>query len=497
MRLNFSYQQYYKLIKLTFLIYLFSINLNSIAQVESHIRKKHEISGRISPKSIVTNGQGVFAAQNMMYRHTVVLYNQEGHEITTIDDGVNLSEFGYKNYKENYYRGAPVEGVFTEDGNYLWVSNYEMKGSEFNKPGCDQCVGSNYDPSFIYKINLKTHKIESVIKVGSVPKFIAMSTDQKTLIVSNWVSSDISIIDLVKEEEIKRVKVGLHPRGIAINKDGTKAYITVMGSTKIAVVDLMDYSVNYIKDIGKAPRSILLTNNDSTLLVSVNSSNKIVKVDLKTGKRQMCETGSGPRSMTLSPDEKWLYVVNYFDNSFSKINTSSMLTEATITTGEKPIGICGNWQQNDIWVACYSGKIEIFHDFKLPSFKEEDLTENLFSFLYTPQNSGQPTTPSLRVDKKKSKSNTEVDSNDTSMKSTIKDTLGNYHIIIGAFSIPENAEKRKNELLALNYRATVLKGKYNYVSIENYSSEIAAEEAKVHIQKQVEGCSSAWVLYWK
>ena len=474
------------------------ISFNQVyGQEESHIRKRYEITNGLSPKSIITNGTGVFSAQNMMYRHTIMLFNETGEKIARISDAVNLRAHGFKEYSDQLYRGAPVEGVFTYDGKYLWVSNYQMTGPEFKKPGCDHCIGNDFDPSFLYKINIQTFAIESVIKVGSVPKFLAISKDGKRLITSNWVSSDISIIDLEKETEIKRVKVGPHPRGIAISKDARTAFVTIMGSHKVAVVNLLDYSVTYIEKLGKAPRSVLLGDQDSTLYISVNSSNSVVKINRFTNQKTVCKTPSGPRSIALSPDEKWLFVVNYFDDSFSKIATNSMRVEATITTGKQPIGICGDWENGEIWVACYSGKIEIFRDFKLKPKVASYFGLNLSAFISNPLQIESETSidTTIVATKKLIKANPlekteqkkEIAKNNTSK-------VCQYHIIIDAFSIYDNALKRKAEIDALNYPGKIIQGKLNYVSIGCYQSRAEAEKNQKIIRSTLEGCETAWIL---
>jgi hypothetical protein len=43
-----------------------------ISQIESHIRKRTELGDGISPKSVVASGNGLFSAQNMMYRHYIL-----------------------------------------------------------------------------------------------------------------------------------------------------------------------------------------------------------------------------------------------------------------------------------------------------------------------------------------------------------------------------------------------------------------------------------------
>ena len=212
-----------------------------------------------------------------MYRHTITIYDEYGNAKAKIRDKVNLAQYGYSDYQSENYLGGPVEGVFTDDGKYLWISNYNMVGEGFDNPGCDACIGKDYDPGFLYKINMSSYSIENVVKVGSIPKFIAISDDQKKLVVSNWTSSDISIVDLETEKEVQKVHLGAHPRGIDITADSRTAIVTIMGANRIADVDLETFEVEYIQKIGRSPRQVILANSDSLLYISRNSGNSVLQ----------------------------------------------------------------------------------------------------------------------------------------------------------------------------------------------------------------------------
>ncbi len=491
----------------TFFFLLFFLTSNLLfGQIETHIRKKFEIKDGIAPKSVVSSGNGLFAAQNMMYRHTITLYNEEGQRVSKINDIVQLSAFGIKKYGTEKFRGAPVEGVFSADGKYLWVSNYHMSGSTFTNPGCDDCIGTDYDPSFVYKINTETFEVEQVIEVGSVPKFMAISSTGKWLLVSNWVSSDVSLIDLSSEIEMERITVGAHPRGIAITDDEKLAYITIMGSTKLVEIDLQTFATRSIEKIGKSPRSVLLAQHDSILYISLNGSNELVKYNRYTDQRIICKTAAGPRSMTLSPDEKSLYVVNYFDNLFTKINTDSMRIEAEIETADKPIGICGNWKESEIWVACYSGKIEVFKDFKLertlnPSFifgwswRENQSFE--ISDLPTNDTSASAVETEITLERSVTRKYEHSKKLTGKLKpSSVPILTGlSYHIIVGAFSERENAVEKQQSLSESIRTVTLIEGTiYTYVSVGSFTSRTDADEAKTIFIASHPSDKSAWIL---
>lgn len=329
----------------------------------SKMQLEKVIAGGISPKSVVHSGNGLFFAQNMMYSHTITVYNRQHKLVKTIPDNVNLAKFGYVKLNGNY-RGAPVEASFSHHGKYAWVSNYQMYGKGFNNPGNDRCSPSpKLDRSFLYRINTQSLQIEKAIQVGSVPKFVAATPDNRLVLVSNWCSWDLSIVDTNKNKEFHRIKLGAYPRGIAVDAKAEKAYVAVMGSSNIAQVDLKNYSVKWLKNVGQAPRHINIDPKGKFLYASLNNEGRIAKIGLPKGNViSKVYTGSAPRSMILSQDGERLYVVNYSSNTVSKVRTKDMKVLQTVRVAPSPIGITYDPQKREVWVACYSGQIMVFQD---------------------------------------------------------------------------------------------------------------------------------------
>lgn len=324
---------------------------------------KKTIYGSISPKSIVYSGAGLFFAQNMMYSHTITVYDRNFKLVKTIPDTVKLANYGFSKFKGSY-QGAPVEAAFSSDGKYAYVSNYQMYGSGFENPGSDRCSPrAKHDKSFLYRINTETLNIEKVISVGAVPKFNAVSPDNRFVLASNWCSWDLSVVDTNKNREIERVKLGAYPRGIVVTPDSKSAYVAVMGSSDIAKVNLIDFSVEWLRNIGNAPRHLVIDPDGKYLYATLNGEGNVAKIDLNTGDVvDRVSTGSQPRSMTISGDGKLLYVVNYASNTVSKVRTSDLKVLKTVNVNSSPIGITYDPETNRVWVACYSGSIMVFQD---------------------------------------------------------------------------------------------------------------------------------------
>jgi YVTN family beta-propeller protein len=319
------------------------------------------ITGAISPKSVRSSGNGLVSAHNMMYNHSITIYDANTFElIKTVPDSVQLSKFGYSKYS-SFYKGAPVEGSYSPDGKYLYVTNYAMYGKGYNREGHDTCSpASKFDSSFLYRINLSSYEIDAVYPVGSVPKVVEVTPDNKYVLVSNWCSYDLKVISVETQKTVKTIKIGRYPRGIAVSNDGKTAYVAEMGGNRIHVVNLDDFSVSYIP-IGSNPRAIVLSPDNSMMYVTMNLSGKVASWNLSTNKAgKTVKTGKAARSLAISDDGSALFVVNFVSDTVSKVRTSDMKTVQTLKVCNEPIGITFDAPTQRTWVACYGGSIKIF-----------------------------------------------------------------------------------------------------------------------------------------
>lgn len=317
----------------------------------------------LQPKSIVASGDGLFFAQNMMYRHNVAVYDRAGATVGVIADEVDLAAFGVDGGA--VVQGSPVEAAFTPDGRYVYVSNYKMFGPGYRPVADDSCDRGSWDDSYVYKIDVASLAIVAVVPTGAVPKFLAVSPDGSRLVVSNWCGFDVSVIDTATDTEIGRVDVGRHPRGVAIRSDSRYAYVTVMGEARIDVIDLQSlYVVNAVRDAaGATPRHVLLSSDDRYLFVSNHTMNSVRKVDLSTMTvAGIARTGVETRTMAISDDGESLYVVNYQDGTVSKVRTSDMEILQTVYSGVRPVGITYDADTRQVWVANYAGSLRVFVD---------------------------------------------------------------------------------------------------------------------------------------
>ena len=319
------------------------------------------LSGNLSPKSVLSSGAGLISAHNMMYNHTVTIYDSKTMElVSTVKDSVDLKSFGFSKYSGNY-RGAPVEGAFSPDGKYLYFTNYAMYGKGFNKEGHDTCSpSSGYDTSFLSRINLSTYTIDAVYAVGSVPKVVKVTPDNKYVLVSNWCSYTVSVISVAEQKVVKSIKIGRYPRGIVITNDSAFAYVAEMGGNRLHKIDLTTFEQTYIP-IGSNPRALVLSPDNKVLYATMNLSGQIAAWDLVANKSLgKAKIGQAARSLDISSDGTALFATNFKSGTVSKVRTSDLKVLQTIKVCSEPIGISYDAPTARTWVACYKGSVKVF-----------------------------------------------------------------------------------------------------------------------------------------
>ena len=313
-----------------------------------------------SPKSVVASTNGHVITQNMMYTHGVSVFKADGTAVTRIGDTIPRRMLGLRG--KGSVQGAPVEAAFSPNGQFAYVSNYYMTGTGFNKKGFDKCSGSvKYDPSYLYKIDMSTYKVVGAVKVGSVPKYVAVTPNNKYALVSNWCSYTISVIDLASFTEVQQIRVGRYPRGIVTTKDSSRAYFTVMGEGKIGFINLETLTPTIWRSAARTPRHVVLNPDDSILYVTHNLSSIVTSHNAQTGRvLRRVATGTEPRTMDIAPDGSALYVVNYQSNTLTVVDTRTMLVTQSISTPPKPIGVAYEPTLKRVWVASYGGQIRVY-----------------------------------------------------------------------------------------------------------------------------------------
>ena len=131
--------------------------------------------------------------------------------------------------------------ALTTDGAWVWSVNTDSNTVSVMEVAAD-----------------KNRKVAEV-PVGTEPRCVAITPDNRKVYVTNAVSGDVSVLDAATYAVRKTIPVGAEPTGCALNFDGTKLYVSNLSSGSVSVIDTYYDTVSKtIPDVGAKPSAIAL-----------------------------------------------------------------------------------------------------------------------------------------------------------------------------------------------------------------------------------------------
>lgn len=159
----------------------------AIVDVETGLIEKVDLSGAAAQAAVTPDGK--YVATSLYDTKQVSIYRTDTKQVSF----VNLPPEAK----------GPVQLYPTPDSRYLYVAD---QGYYFNQPTSE----------WVYKIDIEQGKIIQTIKAGQAPHGVVVSSDRRTVYITNLVSDDVSVIDIQSGQEVKRFKVGDMPNGVSI-----------------------------------------------------------------------------------------------------------------------------------------------------------------------------------------------------------------------------------------------------------------------------------------
>ena len=200
-----------------------------------------------------------------------------------------------------------------------------------------------------------------MIQVGLVPKYVAVSPDDKYVLVTNWCSWTLSIINVASHRVVATLPMPDTPRGIAIDPKYRFAYVAIMGGDVLARISLANLSEVGQIYVGSNPRTVVLSPDGKYAYPTLNIPGDVTKVNLATGHIVAVQhIGVRCRSLVISSGGTALYAVSYGSSTETELAASNLAVLQTVHVPRNPIGITYDPLTNDVWVSSYSGFITRF-----------------------------------------------------------------------------------------------------------------------------------------
>jgi YVTN family beta-propeller protein len=210
-----------------------------------------------------------------------------------------------------------VEVIFTRDGKRAYVSQMQTAS--------------------VYEIDAVAKRVIRVLRTGgNWTKILELSPDEKTLYAANWISNDISVLDLPTGALQRKIPTVKTPRGLIVSDDGNTLFVAGFENGEIVRIDLkppvapVGVTATTTSGVAKpwtpkstvlyrtggAMRHLALDRKAGFMYADDMGRDTVFVVDVATGTvRTLAKTDSHPNTIDLSGDAKYLYVSNRGQNS--------------------------------------------------------------------------------------------------------------------------------------------------------------------------------------
>lgn len=334
-----------------------------------------------SPKSVSISPDGERYYVNSLEGFKTVAYDINTHKkLAVVKHSFNMGdsalwaspsgfyEFHHEYVHPNIFSGKPVESTFTHGGRYLWVPYYR-RSFDLNAQ----------DPSAIAVIDTQTYRIVRLLETGPLPKMVATSPDGRWVAVTHWGENTVGIINVCSSspknwhyianyivdyrlelnysltESVNRdIGSGYALRGTVFTPDSQYLLVGCMGGMGgIAVIDLVKQQyLGRVTGMMENVRHLLI--KDGWLYLSINQKGAVQRIRLQTflsalplmrNKKvkaegwQTCMVASSARTISISPDGRYVFVACNTGSCLSIVDTDSFTLIGKIPVDPYPVGL--------------------------------------------------------------------------------------------------------------------------------------------------------------
>ena len=230
-------------------------------------------------------------------------------------------------------------------------SKSEDSGSDEVRAGTGRIFASVSAAGEVVVLDEQSHMQLGAIPVGKGPAIVVGTPDRSKIYSANWGDDTVSAID-AEALSAHSISMPGRPYVIAISPDGQRLYAGCSVTNEIVVIDTADDSLLRRFAMPELPASIIVSADGATLYVAtlgsvipgIGQPGTIMAISSETGEteREPIEVGSVPAWITMRPDGRKVYTLNFLSDDISVVDTQRWMVEATIEMGTGTQSIIGN-----------------------------------------------------------------------------------------------------------------------------------------------------------
>lgn len=196
-------------------------------------------------------------------------------------------------------------------------------------------------------IDLATSQVKATLPTGDGPHEVAVSSDGKTAVVTNYGDTanpgkTLTVVDVPGKRVLRTVDLGTYsrPHGI-VWLQGDEVAVTVEASKALLIVGVDEGKVKHaiVTDQVGSHMVAVSPKHRRAFTANIGSGSSTV-IDLSTHKRITdVVTGRGAEGIAVAPDGSEVWVTNRDANTVSIVDPATLKITATLQPGEIPIRV--------------------------------------------------------------------------------------------------------------------------------------------------------------
>ena len=268
-----------------------------------------------------------------------------GKQIEVGDFPVNIALHPQQPYAAVMHSGYGKHEVIIIDlatGRIVSHTNlrYTFYGLCFDKGGT-RLFASGGESGVVHQFHFEAGKLTDPKQIAlpsagrrtTYPAGLACSPDDATLYAAGCWGDVLVTVPLDNPEKAARLAMpqGSFPYAVLPARQSGRLFVSLWGKSGVAVVDVQRRQVDAVWPTAPHPTELSLSPDEKSLYVACSDSNKVSVLDTSTGRGlevihtalyPQAPNGSTPDSLALSPDGKTLLIANADNNNLAVVDVS-------------------------------------------------------------------------------------------------------------------------------------------------------------------------------
>jgi len=188
----------------------------------------------------------------------------------------------------------------------------------------------------VVRLSAATGAVEGSVAVGRDPAGLVLD-GRGRLYVADRESRQVSVVDTATMTRIGTVPVGEGPFALALNPAQDRLYVANVRSGDLHAIDTATLTGVGRAALGGMPYGVAVSGDGARILVTNQQAGTLAVLDAALQPVATIPVGRYPEGVAVAGDRA--YVANWFSDSVSVIDLSSLAETARLPVGEGPRGL--------------------------------------------------------------------------------------------------------------------------------------------------------------